>query len=339
MLPDTFVVMVARVKLAFPEEFVPNLTASLVVLAILLLMGKLLFRAPYVLSSGREDDTRVLYVERTRMPPDVSRRSADPPLPVAAPQDQAAAPLQPTPQPGPALRPRDAPATAASSLAGELYTRGGRVRLPAEALSPSPAVTVPGNPTERDSRSAKQLLERPNPIDYRETRFEKDWVSDGTRGDMVAQKLRRGAQSLGKLVFGEDTQPAAPRPPPEVRFNPALHERSADLGSEKTGNAYKAAPIAFEKAPDLKGEASRRIRSAVGELEKRHAGCDSQRVKTLMAPVLSHLAELQRVEYAMAHGADPTQAAHLLPRTADNAYDQARRALWYAERQLASCRK
>jgi hypothetical protein len=41
----------------------------------------------------------------------------------------------------------------------------------------------------------------------------------------------------------------------------------------------------------------------------------------------------------MARGADPVQAEHLLPRTADSAYDQARRALWYANRQLASCKK
>lgn len=206
-------------------------------------------------------------------------------------------------------------------------------------MGPAPAASPPGTPNERELAKAKQVLERPNPIDYRGTRFDKDWVSDGTAGDIAAQKLGKRMESIGKLIFGEDTQPAAPRPPPDVRFNPGLHERSGDLGSEKTGDAYKAAPIAFEKAPDLKGEASRRIRQAVSDLEKHHAGCDPARVKTLLAPVQSHLADLQRVEYAMARGADPVQAEHLLPRTADNAYDQARRALWYANRQLASCKR
>ena len=36
-------------------------------------------------------------------------------------------------------------------------------------------------------------------------------------------------------------------------------------------------------------------------------------------------------------GADPVSAEHLLPGLADSAYDLARRALWYADRKLASC--
>jgi len=194
-------------------------------------------------------------------------------------------------------------------------------------------------PDERAAQFAKRLFERPKAIGYRETRFEKDWASDGTLGDLAAQKLGRPLQSLqglSKLVMGED-QPAKARPPPDVPFNPMLHERPSDLGGAATGDAYKAAPIAFEKAPDLKGEASRRIRAKLGELEKRRAGCDQKRLQGLLAPARAYLADLERAERALAHGADPIQAEHLLPRVADSAYDQARRALWYAEHQLTAC--
>lgn len=328
-------------KRAFHDEFVPNVVAVVVTATILLLMGRQLLRGPHFLPREETQRMRISFIEREResrpVPPSLS-----PPIQPSQARDQARAPVRPS-NPAPPRAPQSTPAPAAPSLAGKLYTREGSAKLPpgisSDPLGPAPAASPPGTPNERELQRARQVLERPNPIDYRKTRFDKDWVSDGTAGDIAAQKLGKRMESIGKLIFGEDTQPAAPRPPPDVRFNPGLHERSGDLGSEKTGDAYKAAPIAFEKAPDLKGEASRRIRQAVSELEKRYAGCDKARMKTLLAPVLSHLADLQRVEYAMARGADPVQAEHLLPRTADNAYDQARRALWYADRQLASCNK
>jgi hypothetical protein len=55
--------------------------------------------------------------------------------------------------------------------------------------------------------------------------------------------------------------------------------------------------------------------------------------------VRQHLTELERVEYALANGADPIQAQQMLPRRGDSNYDLARRALWYAEHELASCRR
>jgi hypothetical protein len=39
----------------------------------------------------------------------------------------------------------------------------------------------------------------------------------------------------------------------------------------------------------------------------------------------------------MASGVDPIRAEQLLPRSADMAYDQARRAIWYARQQLMGC--
>ncbi|WP_368565696.1 hypothetical protein [Pseudoxanthomonas sp. UTMC 1351] len=330
-------------KRAFHDEFVPNVVAVVVTAIILLLMGRQLLKGPHLLPREEGERMRISFIERVREPSVIPPRALPPIQPDRA-GDQASAPARTPEAIPPALPPRRPQTTpTAPSVATKLYTREGRAKLPpgmsSDPMGPAPSTSPPGTPNERELARAKQVLERPNPIDYRKTRFDKDWVSDGTAGDIAAQKLGKRMESIGKLIFGEDTQPAAPRPPPDVRFNPGLHERSGDLGSEKTGDAYKSAPIAFEKAPDLKGEASRRIRQAVSELEKRHAGCDPTRTKTLLAPVQSHLADLQRVEYAMARGADPVQAEHLLPRTADNAYDQARRALWYADRQLAPCKK
>jgi hypothetical protein len=333
------------VKRAFHDEFVSNVVAVVVTATILLLMGRQLLRGPQFPPREDGERMRISFIERATEPPSVPPQASPPIQPdrTSRASEQNNTPARIPEAIPPPRRPQSTPTPAAPSVAGKLYTREGRAKLPpgmsADPLGPAPASSPPGTPNERELAKAKQLLERPNPIEYRETRFDKDWVSDGTAGDIAAQKLGKRMESIGKLIFGEDTQPAAPRPPPEVRFNPGLHERSGDLGSEKTGDAYKAAPIAFEKAPDLKGEASRRIRQAVSELEKRHPGCDPTRMKTLLGPVQSHLADLQRVEYAMARGADPVQAEHLLPRTADNAYDQARRALWYADRQLASCKR
>jgi len=180
----------------------------------------------------------------------------------------------------------------------------------------------------------KRVFERPNPIDYRPTRFDKDWASDGSLGDVAVQGI---GNAMKKLLPKSKHQPAVARPPPDVRFNPGLHERPGDLGSEATGDAYKAAPIAFEKAPGLDGEASRRIRRAIGELEQRRAACPAAQRRVLLQPVLDNLDALQRVENAMAKGADPIQAQQTLPRAADSAYDLARRALWYADRKLAVC--
>ena len=200
-------------------------------------------------------------------------------------------------------------------------------------------LAAPGLPNERQLAEARKVLERPNPIQYDETRFAKDWVSDGTLGDVAAQKLNSAAATIAKKIFGEDIQSPVARPPPDVRYNPALYEQAADLGRAATGDAYKAAPIAYEKVPDLKGEGSRRIRVAMEALQKRISACDAAKVKPLMATVRSHLTELERVEYALAHGADPIQAQQMLPRRGDSNYDLARRALWFADHELASCKR
>jgi hypothetical protein len=122
-----------------------------------------------------------------------------------------------------------------------------------------------------------------------------------------------------------------------VRFNPALHERIADLGSEATGDAYKAAPIAEVPAPGLEGAASRAIRGQLALLGRDFAHCKASLFTDFARPVRLHLSQLEGIEYAFAHGADPVRAEHLLPREADMAYTLARRALWHARKKLVSC--
>jgi hypothetical protein len=223
-----------------------------------------------------------------------------------------------------------------------LYARDGRILLPPGAqpdpLGADSAASPPGLPSARDQARAKRLLERPNPIDYRPTRFDKTWATDGTLGDALVESMDEGLKGMAKALAGRQAQPAQPRPPPEVRFNPRLHERPSDLGSEATGDAYKAAPIAFEKAPGLGGEASKRLRGELASLKKRFSHCSADRWAQVTGPIDAHLADLERVEYAYGHGADPVRAEHQLPRTADSAFDQARRALWYAQRRLSTCR-
>lgn len=140
-----------------------------------------------------------------------------------------------------------------------------------------------------------------------------------------------------RFLYGEDIQAAEARQPPDIAFNPRLHEQPSDLGSEATGDAYKAAPVRYEAAPGLKGEASRRIRAAVGMLEGRYPRCSSGQRRQWLAPALAHLEALQRVEYRYNNGADPVEAEHTLPSAADSAYDLARRALWDAERRMKAC--
>ncbi|MEB1529065.1 hypothetical protein [Xanthomonas sp. WHRI 7945] len=320
------------------EDRLLRLGAAATTLLILLLLGRLLLIAPSPPPAHAHDALRLVFVPR--------------PVQVAAPQPQS-----PAAQSAPHAAARRAPAAAraaqaplppptrtaapvatqAAPMSATLYTRDGSARLPdGVAVDPFAEAqgTPPGTTNPRDLAKAKRLLERPNPIDYRRTRFDKDWASDGTLGDVAMQGI---GDAMKKMLPKSTHQPAVARPPPEVRFNPGLHERPGDLGSEATGDAYKAAPIAFEKAPGLDGEASRRIRKAIGELERRRAACPAPQRSRLLQSVLDNLDALQRVENAMAKGADPIQAQQTLPRAADSAYDLARRALWYADQKLAVC--
>ncbi|WP_260607964.1 hypothetical protein [Xanthomonas cerealis] len=308
-----------------------HLGAAVTTVLILLLLGRLLLIAPAAAPAHAHDAMRLVFVPRS-----VAVAAPPPPSHAAARRALAAARAAQASLPPP-TRSATAVAAPAAPMRATLYTRDGSARLPdgvaVDPFAEAPG-TAPGTTNPRDLAKAKRLLERPNPIDYRPTRFDKDWASDGTLGDVAMQGI---GDAMKKMLPKSSDQPAVARPPPDVRFNPALHERPGDLGSEATGDAYKAAPIALEKAPGLDGEASRRIRKAIGELEQRRAACPAAQRSRLLQPVLDNLGDLQRVENAMARGADPILAQQTLPRAADSAYDLARRALWYADQKLAAC--
>lgn len=310
--------------------------------AILFFLACLLLYMPAPRQSVRHDESlQVYFLPRqplTQPAPAVPPTQAERRPPAAASTARAAPP--PTRTPPPQRQVAAANASANDAMAAQLYTREGRLRMPPDTrldpLAPGAAVP-PGMTDARAQAKARSVMERVNPVQYQQTRFAKDWKSDGTLGDVAMQEMDRGMKKFNDMLNGPQTQVAKARPPPDVRFNPALAGNQADLGSEATGDAYKAAPIAHESPPDLKGEASRRIRDALASLEQRSARCDASRRTSLLSPVRTHLSDLERAEHALNNGADPVMAAQLLPRQADNAYDMARRALWYADRQLKQC--
>lgn len=311
--------------------------ATGVALLMIWLIGQVLLIRPDVPQRVDGVRTRLSFITQSPRMLTATRPLWAVPAPTAMALPPAAA-LAPRPT---TLAPRPIDIEIAEPLAGRLYKRDGRANLPATAqidpLGTGAVGSPPGLPSARDQAQAKRLLERTNPIDYRATRFDKAWATDGTLGDAMVESMDEGLKGMAKALAGKQDQPARARPPPEVRFNPRLHERPSDLGSEATGDAYKAAPIAFEKAPGLNGEASKRLRGELASLKQKFAHCSAQRWQQVIGPITTHLADLERVEYAYGHGADPVQAEHLLPRTADMAFDQARRALWYAQQRLATC--
>lgn len=340
-------------KAALPQDFFIHVAAALIAIAFCLLSGWLLFRMPELPSTA--PPLEVIYIERivadAQPSPSPQQASIVPPTQTTQPTrslapNAATSPSSAAPRserlPDVPIRPATNPTTPPNT--SRLYAADGQIVLPAGvAVDPmrKPDGDPPGGVNDRGVKQMQALLERRNPIAPEEgSRFGGEWESDGTLGEVANKKLKTGLKRvIAKLPHRKQVQEVRARPPPAIRFNPALHERPSDLGSEATGDAYKAAPIAFEKAPGLDGEASRRVRKWVGELEARAAGCDRQRLKALVAPVLTHLADLQRAEYAAARGGDPIQIEQLLPRTADMAYDQARRAVWYADKKLSDCAK
>ncbi|MBO9716682.1 MAG: hypothetical protein J7507_07695 [Pseudoxanthomonas sp.] len=309
--------------------------------AVLLLAGRVLVGLPHP-PSPQDDGPRVQLVFSAREPRVVAPPAPSPPAAALAgarsgvPSVPGAAPMHAA-APVPAAAPAKAAGPAHGALV--LYGADGRLQIPATASDrwAPPSAAPPGSTTAVDDSAARRLLQRSNPVPSRETRFAKDWISDGDLADVTAQEIARAQRKIARFLLGRDIEHAQARASPEVRFNPARHERVADLGSEATGDAYKAAPIDYQPAPGLDGEASRRIREQVAALETSYGHCDRARLQRLMQPLLEHLDELQKAEAAYARGADPIRAEHMLPNVANGAYDMARRALWYADRQMAGC--
>lgn len=299
-----------------------------IVLATLVLLSQ---RSPLRTGDAGEPALRLRFIARAHSPDD----AGSPPAAASALSRGNAAAGAPAPPAMPLGR-VGAPASAPRVL---LYGRDGRPRVP-DDLGNALAVAArpPGSLPDGREAGARGPFDRVNPVDYQATRFDQAWRGKGTAGDVALENAHGSVTGAAVTIpLGDGDQPARARPPPSVRFNPALHERVADLGSEATGDAYKAAPIADEPAPGLDGAASRIVREQLAALERDFPHCGALPTAALMRPVRLHLAQLERIEHAFAHGADPVRAEHLLPREADAAYMLARRALWYARQKLAQC--
>ena len=321
------------------DDLLPRIAAAAATAVLLALSARLLLDAPRGSAPAPAEQPARLRLAFVPRDPGPAAAAVAPATPAPAPAAAADARSGPASRiPAPASAPAPAPRRGPSARA-LVYDAEGRVRLPeddewetAQAPARAPGVGAPPEP-------ARDPLQRENPVDYRGTRFEGAWTTDGDLADVTAQQIARAQKKLAELMLGKDIQHAQARPSPEVRYNPARHGRPSDLGSEATGDAWRAAPIDYQPAPGLDGEASRRIRAQVAELERGLGGCDPARVRRLMAPVLQGLEDLQRAERAYARGADPIRREHQLPNAANSAWDQARRALWYAGEQLAGCRR
>jgi hypothetical protein len=298
-----------------PEPLWNHAVAALAALAVLSLLARLLWQLPE--ARGTRQEARI---QLRWLPPSSAQAlpmtATDPVMAAGAPAvSMPTAPAQAiVPPPDAALPDASSPAWSRN-----LYGDNGRITL------------APGTVGETAQKSdAERVFEHRDEL--------ATGVGERATAGLFSKRPAGTPQSLAqRMLYGEDIQPAQARRPPEVAFNPALHERPADLGSAATGDAYKAAPIRHEPVPGLDGTASRRIRAAIGELERRYPRCAAGDRQRWLAPVLQHLDALQRLEYRYNHGADPVEAEHSLPAAADSAHDLARRGLWEAERQMRTC--
>lgn len=302
------------------EPLSHRIGAGLATAAILCLFARVLWQVP------EAEDRRVQRLQVRWLPRETDEMPSSLPPPAAvtraapavsrdaAPPSSGARPSRPE-----AAAPAPTAAVASADWSRRLYDSHGEIALPKELAGD-------GRTRGTDERVFEHRDELATGVGERATAGLFSKRAAGTR-----QSRRE------KWLYGEDIQPAEARRPPEVAFNPSLHERASDLGSEATGDAYKAAPIRHEPLPGLDGEASRRLRTAIGELERRYPRCDGAARRRWFATALQHLDALERLEYRYRHGADPVEAEHTLPSAADSAYDLARRALWDAERRMKTC--
>lgn len=335
------------VKERWRDELGLRIPAALLTGLIMVVFAMVLLKTPLArLGPQRAADPspmRLEFIARPVPPPAVvarpmapaPTRSRAPATPPAAATRSTRQDVPPAPKALVVTTPSQAPA-AQESIANAIYTKQGQVRLPpgvAAAPPGTPPGTPPGMPSARDQAQARNVLEKPNPIHYEKTRFDKDWASSGTLGDLAGQKIGRAMKDL----FKDDRNSAVARPPPQTRFNPALAQNQGDMGSEATGDAYKAAPIGFEKAPQPTGEASKAIHAQLDALQGRALMCRDPQKDKWLADVRKNLADLERNETALTHGADVQRAQYYLPQAIDAAYDLSRRALWYADKRLSAC--
>lgn len=192
-----------------------------------------------------------------------------------------------------------------------IYDNQGRIRLPEHLDS------IPANPDPAPSATGRGIEMR-------------------GRSD-ISQGIENMQRWVAEAILGKDIEHAQARKSPEVAFNPALQEELSSATAKGEKSEWASAPVRYESPPGLSGLASRAIRERVGDLEQRYSRCSPSAISEAISPVLNPLGELQAAEAAMARGADPVRTEHMLPNTANRAYDQARRMLWLAERKLEGC--
>lgn len=335
----------------YPQERRLHIAATSIAVAATLSIGALLFRPVALPPPGSAMDVVLIerivrtdpapadappVAQRSGQTPATSKPSNVPTEPVREPLDAALLPEKPTAVDPPPPKPNVAVESAPPSrwLLPDRFSLRPRNAPADPALAPKPR--APGDPNERNQYYAKKLFERRNPLGEQPPAMH-DWFGDAARKAAAREDGQVSVNRVAEAIFGKDIQSAKARPPPAVRFRPELHGRPSDLGNEATGNAYKAAAIGYEKLPGLEGEASRRIRESIDLLLKLPSRCERQTIEDWLAPARKHLTELERAEYAYNHGADPIRREHMLPRAADTAYDQARRAIAYAEGRAMGC--
>jgi hypothetical protein len=319
------------------DDLLPRVLALCGSVLLLALAGTLLLGPVHTMLAAAQAEERIRLVFSTPEPAAASEPSTSPPRATGADTPAGPRPTRSAAAPAATVASSTVP-TATPRRPMQLYGADGRLQLPTEVQDRwmRPPAATPGLP-RAPADPATDPLRRPVAVEPRTTRFAKDWISDGDVAEVTAQEIARAQRKIAQFLFGKEIEHARARPSPEVRYNPARHERGGDLGSEATGDAYKAAPIDYEPAPGLDGEASRRIREQVAALEAAYARCDRAGLDALMRPLLLHLDELQKAEAAFARGADPVRAEHMLPNVANGAYDMARRALWHADARMAGC--
>ncbi len=304
------------------------LCAVLVVLLVLLAGARLMLAQPGLAVAARTPSAEL----RWRLPlvPSAAAVPAPQPLPATAVAvDSGRAHASPVAGPGDAgsaqvgVPARAAVASpAAAAVAGRpsaegLFAEDGRIALPTQSLA------VP----ERRS-SAQRMFEQ------HDESFLKH-PDDGLFGR--AETAGTSQTRAQRAVFGRDVQPARARAAPAIAYNPALHERPADLAAADGPQAYLSAPLADAPVPGLGGQASAQLQPEQASRRSRVQVCRLPAMATTWAALEQHLQHLQQAEQRMGHGSSPEERRHTLTHEIGRQYNLARRALWQVDHLLPRC--
>jgi hypothetical protein len=288
------------------REHYERLLALLVAAGVLLLVGWVMWQVPIDPVRSAPPAPRLRWLLREPVLP-------GPPLPAAVelitapvPAARARPPAVAAPPPEPA-QPRPTPATG-------LYDAQGRPRL------------LAGNAGVDGRSQAERVFE-----DLPDVLAER-------RDAHLFDKPRAGSRQsrTQRAIYGEDIQAAQARPPPAVAYNPARHERAADLASAGSAQAYLSAPISDQPAPGLDGAASAQLLPQQAALQAA-SRCAVPAMRHAWAALADHLRQLQQAEYRHGHGSSPIEREHTLTHEVGRQYNLARRALWQVQQLRDQC--